>query len=190
MLSVTGFLSVASPASFLLSFAVLMPSASCPFPYPSCLCLPLRTSFSCCPSSSRREGTPAASSRIFRTLQLSAAFRLTTKLNGVDGSRTICRHCPFFVSNASGYMDCTHRSYLRESSLVLLESLTNTASLYLLHNFCKCTEPMRRVERWVSWRTHMCYPISCLQPDLEFFYDEFQSLFFQSYLLPVIIVLL
>jgi len=67
MLSVTGFLSVASPASFLPSFAVLLSSVSDSFPYPSCLCLPLRTSFSRCPCSSHREGAVESSVLALRT---------------------------------------------------------------------------------------------------------------------------
>ena len=61
MLPVTGFLSVGSPGSFLSSVGVLLPSVSDPFPCPSCLCLPLCISFSCCPSSARRERAAASS---------------------------------------------------------------------------------------------------------------------------------
>jgi hypothetical protein len=41
MLSVTGFFSVALPASFSPSFAALLSPVSGAFSYPSCLCLPL-----------------------------------------------------------------------------------------------------------------------------------------------------
>ena len=61
MLSIKGFFSVASPASFFPFVPVCSSSVSDPCPYPSCLCLPLYTSFSCCPSSSRREGAAASS---------------------------------------------------------------------------------------------------------------------------------
>ena len=46
MLSVKGFFSVASLASLLPFVPVCLSSVSDPCPYPSCLCLPLRTSFS------------------------------------------------------------------------------------------------------------------------------------------------
>ena len=61
MLSVKGFFSVASLSSLLPFVPVCLSSVSDPCPYPSCLCLPLRTSFSRCPSSSRREGAAASS---------------------------------------------------------------------------------------------------------------------------------
>ena len=61
MLSVKGFFSVASLASLLPFVPVCLSSVSDPCPYPSCLCLPLRTSFSRWPSSSRREGAAASS---------------------------------------------------------------------------------------------------------------------------------
>jgi hypothetical protein len=44
MPSVMGFCSVASPYPFLPFAGVLLPSVSDSFPYPSCLCLPLRIS--------------------------------------------------------------------------------------------------------------------------------------------------
>ena len=46
VLSVKGFFSVASLASLLPFVPVCLSSVSDPCPYPSCLCLPLRTSFS------------------------------------------------------------------------------------------------------------------------------------------------
>ena len=67
MLSVKGFFSVASLASPLPFVPVCLSSVSDPYPYPSCLCLPLRTSFSRCPSSSRREGAAASSVLSLRT---------------------------------------------------------------------------------------------------------------------------
>jgi len=54
MLSVKGFFPVASPASLLPSCPVCLSSVSDSCPYPSCLCLPLPTSFCRCPSSFRR----------------------------------------------------------------------------------------------------------------------------------------
>ena len=59
MLSVKRFFSVASLASLLLFVPVRLSSVSDPCPYPSCLCLPLHTSFSRCPSSSRRDSAHA-----------------------------------------------------------------------------------------------------------------------------------
>ena len=67
MLSVKGFFSVASLSSLLPFVPVCLSSVSDPCPYPSCLCLPLRTSFSRCPSSSRREGAAASSVLSLRT---------------------------------------------------------------------------------------------------------------------------
>ena len=67
MLSVKGFFSVASLASLLPFVPVCLSSVSDPCPYPSCLCLPLRTSFSRCPSSSRRENVAASSVLSLRT---------------------------------------------------------------------------------------------------------------------------
>ena len=61
MLSVKGFFSVASIASLLPFVPVCLSSVSDPCLYPSCLCLPLRTSFSRCPPYSRREGAAASS---------------------------------------------------------------------------------------------------------------------------------
>ena len=46
--SMQGFLSVVSPKSFLLFVPVFLTSVSEPCPYPSCLCLPSRTSFFHC----------------------------------------------------------------------------------------------------------------------------------------------
>ena len=101
ILSVKGFFSVASPASFLPSVPVCLSSVSDPCPYPSCLCLPLHTSFSRCPSSSRREGAAASSvlslrtfmsipvwptTRISRRCGRSAAFALV----GNDAIISIC----------------------------------------------------------------------------------------------------
>jgi len=68
MLFVKGFFSVASLSSLLPFVPVCLSSVSAPCPYPSCLCLPLRTSFSRCPSSSRREGAAASSVLSLRTL--------------------------------------------------------------------------------------------------------------------------
>jgi len=67
MLSVKGFFSVAALASLLPFVPVCLSSVSDPCPYPSCLCLPLRTSFSSCPSPSRREGAAASSVLPLRT---------------------------------------------------------------------------------------------------------------------------
>jgi len=67
MLFVKGFFSVASLSSLLPFVPVCLSSVSDPCPYPSCLCLPLRTSFSRCPSSSRREGAAASSVLSLRT---------------------------------------------------------------------------------------------------------------------------
>jgi hypothetical protein len=67
MLSVKGFFSVASLSSLLPFVPVCLSSVSDPCPYPSCLCLPLRTSFSRCPSSSRREDAAASSVLSLRT---------------------------------------------------------------------------------------------------------------------------
>ena len=61
MLSVKGFFSVASIASLFPFVPVCLSSVSDPCLYPSCLCLPLRTSFSRCPPNSRREGAAASS---------------------------------------------------------------------------------------------------------------------------------
>jgi len=74
MLSVKGFFSVASLASLLPFVPVCLSSVSDPCPYPSCLCLPLRTSFSRCPSSSRREGAAASSVLSLRTFIVLANY--------------------------------------------------------------------------------------------------------------------
>ncbi len=67
MLSVKGFFWVASLSSLSPFVPVCLSSVSDPSPYPSCLCLPLRTSFSRSPSSSRREGAAASSGLSLRT---------------------------------------------------------------------------------------------------------------------------
>ena len=90
MLSVLGSLSVASPAFFLPSFAVLLSSVSGSFPCPSCLCLPLRTSFSRCPCSSRREGAAASSVLALRTF-------IVLEANDWHQPRTLGRRLDAFV---------------------------------------------------------------------------------------------
>src|SRR5262245_41065176 len=53
-----GFLSVVSPKSFLLFVPVSLASVSEPCPYPSCLCLPSRTSFFYCPAARLHDPNP------------------------------------------------------------------------------------------------------------------------------------
>ncbi len=77
MLSVMGFFSVASAASLLPFGPACLSSVSEPCPYPSYLCLPLRTSFSRWPASFRREDGCVVSS-------VSAYFHEYTCLDNND----------------------------------------------------------------------------------------------------------
>jgi hypothetical protein len=56
--STQGVLSVVSPASFLQFVPVFLSSVSEPCPYPSCLCLPWRTSFFHCPAARLNDHNP------------------------------------------------------------------------------------------------------------------------------------
>jgi hypothetical protein len=59
IVSMQGFLSVVSPDSFLPFVPVFLSSVSELCPYPSCLCLPSRTSFFHCPTPQTADGSLA-----------------------------------------------------------------------------------------------------------------------------------